>query len=84
MLNLVVHFAATSVKGTTHKISVLQEKQMTDALRSRISPPPILVIPEDVFVIFLYICRGPLAENVATHNSVWLKVAVDPFLQTEA
>jgi hypothetical protein len=48
-------------KGTTNKISILQEKEeggsdlhMTNTLRSRLSPP-ILVILEDGVVIFLHI-----------------------------
>jgi hypothetical protein len=49
-------------KGTTHKISVLQKKQesgsvlrIKNALSGRISTPPILVILEDVVVVFLRI-----------------------------
>jgi hypothetical protein len=74
-------------KGTTHKISILQDKQeggsildMTNRLRGRMSPTCLGYSWRWSCQLFTY-HRGPLVEWFTTHNSIYLKVAISPFLQ---
>jgi len=74
-----------SKKGTTQKISILQEKQesgsvlhMTNAVTGRIYPTYTGYSCR--WSCHIFTChRGPLVERFATHNSIYFKVAVSLF-----
>jgi hypothetical protein len=73
-------------KGTTHKISTLQAKQeghsilhMTNAFRHRISPTYLGYSWRCSCHPFTY-HRRPLVEWFTTHNSIYFKVVISPFL----
>jgi len=79
--------APAFLKGSTHKISFLQEKQqggsvlhMTNALTGRISPTYLHYSWRWSYHVLPYHTR-PWVEWFVTRYSVWLKVAVSSFLQ---